>query len=76
MPLDVLLQVRHELGGPLVGEERPPPIVTTPVTPGIVSCSPYAQETSKNVVAQSDDPETAMRAGADAIDELLRRLLR
>jgi AcrR family transcriptional regulator len=27
------------------------------------------------LVARSDDPEAAMRAGADAIDELLRRLL-
>jgi AcrR family transcriptional regulator len=27
------------------------------------------------LVAQSDDPQSAMRAGADAIDELLRRLL-
>jgi AcrR family transcriptional regulator len=27
------------------------------------------------LVAQSDDPEDAMRTGADAIDELLRRLL-
>ena len=47
--------------------------------PGLVNMFAHALLASVNevalLVARSDDPEAAMKAGEDAIDELLRRLL-
>jgi len=63
----VLLQVRQEIHGTLLREEQPRAGTLAHVL--LASVNEVAL-----LVARSQDQEAAMKAGADAIDELLQRL--